>query len=51
MNDININTTYDANLPIKVLFDQVEDRMDYADASNHPKTPEQIVMTGQQLVQ
>jgi len=25
--------------------------MDYADAGNHPKTPAQIVMTGQQLIQ
>ena len=35
---------------IKVLFDQVEDTMDYAAADNNPKTPEQIVMTGQQLI-
>ena len=46
-----MNTAYDVNLPIEVLFDQVEDGMDYADAGNHPFTPEQIVMTGQQLIQ
>ena len=46
-----MNTEYDVNLPIEVMFDQVEDEMDYVDASNHPNTPEQIVMTGQQLVQ
>ena len=42
-----MNTAYDVSLPIETLFDQIEDRMDYADVGNHPKTPEQIVMTGQ----
>ena len=46
-----MNTAYDVNLPIEVLFDQVEDGMDYAGAGNHLFTPEQIVMTGQQLIQ
>ena len=40
VNDTRMNTPYDVNLPIEVLFDQVEDGMDYTDARNHPKTPE-----------
>lgn len=46
-----MNTPYDVNLPIEVLFDQVKDGIDYADARGNPKTTEQIVMTGQQLIQ
>jgi hypothetical protein len=34
-----------------VLFDQIEDGLDFADAGSHPNTPELIVMTGQQLIQ
>ena len=49
-NDIKMNTAYGINLPIEVLFDQVEYYMDYADAGNYPKTTDQIVMTGQQLI-
>ena len=49
-NDIKMNTAYDVNMPIETLFDQVEDGMEYAAAGNNPKTPEQIVMTGQQLI-
>ena len=45
-NNKKMNTAYNVNLPI-----EVEDEMDYADADNHPKTPEQIIMTSQQLVQ
>ena len=37
-------------MPIEMLFDQVEDGMEYVAAGNNPKTPEQIVMTGQQLI-
>ena len=44
-----MNAAYDVDLPIETLFDHIEDRMDYADVGAHPKTPEQIVMTGQQL--
>ena len=51
LNDASMNRAYNVNLPIEVLFDQIEDGMDYADADNHPKTPAQIVMTGQQLIQ
>ena len=47
VNDTRMNASYDVNLPIEVLFDQVEDRMDYVDAGNHPKTPRKIVMIGQ----
>ena len=46
-----MNTVYDVNLYIEILFNQVEDGMEYVDAGNHPKIPEQIVITGQQLVQ
>ena len=49
-NDVKMNMAYDVNMPIEVLFDQIEDGMDYAAAGNNPKTPEQIVMTGQQLI-
>ena len=51
LNTVKMNTAYNVNLPIEVLFDQVEDGMEYADAGSHPFTPEQIVMTGQQLLQ
>lgn len=50
-NNLKMNTLYDVNLPIEVLFDQVEDGMDYAVAGGNPKTLEQIVMIGQQIIQ
>ena len=50
-NEMKMNTAYNVNLPIEVLFDQVENGMDYTDAVNHLKTPEQIIMTGQKLAQ
>ena len=40
INNTRMNAPYDFNLLIEVLFDQVKDGMDYADARNHPKTPE-----------
>ena len=46
-----MNQTYNVNLPIEVLFDQIEDGMDYTDAGNHPKTPAQKVMISQPIVQ
>ena len=51
LNDASMNRAYDVNLPIEVLFNQIEDGMDYANAGNHPKTSAQIFMTGQQLIQ
>ena len=39
LNDASMNRAYGVNLPIEVLFDQIEDGMNYADAGNHPKTP------------
>ena len=42
--------SYDVNMPIEVLFDQIEDGMEYADAGNNPKTPKQIFMTGKQII-
>ena len=51
VNDTRMNAPYNVNLPIEVLFNQMEEGMDYADAGNHFKTPEQTVVTGQQLIQ
>ena len=51
LNDKEMNLVYDVNLQIEVFFNQIKDSMDYADAGNNPKTPAQIVMTGQQLIQ
>ena len=42
-----MNMAYNVNMPIKALFDQAEDGMDYAAAGNNPKTPKHIVMKGQ----
>ena len=39
LNVVKMNAAYDVNLPIKVLFNQVKDGMDYADAGSHPFTP------------
>ena len=41
---------YNVNMPIEVLFDKIEDSMDYVATGNNPKIPEQIVMTGQQPI-
>ena len=49
-NDIKMSTAYDVNMPIEMLLNQVEDGMEYAATGNNPKTPEQIVMTGQHLI-
>ena len=43
-NEASMNMPYDVNLPIEVLFDQIEDGLDLADAGSHPYTPEQIVI-------
>eukprot|EP00593_Proboscia_inermis_P015993 CAMPEP_0171311732 /NCGR_PEP_ID=MMETSP0816-20121228/22010_1 /TAXON_ID=420281 /ORGANISM="Proboscia inermis, Strain CCAP1064/1" /LENGTH=118 /DNA_ID=CAMNT_0011796701 /DNA_START=14 /DNA_END=370 /DNA_ORIENTATION=+ len=45
-----MNMSYNVNMPIKVLFNQIKDGMDYITAGNNHKTSEQIVMTGQQLI-
>ena len=45
-----MNMAYNINIPIKVLFDQIEDGMDYTVARNNPKIPKQIMMTGQQPI-
>ena len=45
-NEASMMIPYDVNLPIEVLFDQIEDGLDFADAGNRPFTPEQVVMKG-----
>ena len=50
INNTRMNAAYDVNHSIETLFDQIEDGMDYTDAGTHPKKPEQIGMTGQQLL-
>ena len=45
-----MNILYNINMPIEILFNQIEDGMDYAAVGNNPKTPQRIVMTGQQLI-
>ena len=47
VNHTRMNVLYNVNLLIEVLFNQVEDEMDYANAGNHLKAPEQIVISGQ----
>jgi hypothetical protein len=49
-NDGKFKTSYDANLPIETLFDQIESAMDYAAAGNTPYTPAQIVATAFQVI-
>ena len=51
LNYASMNRAYDVDLPIEVLFDQIEDGMDYANVGNHSKISAQIVMTGQRLIQ
>ena len=46
-----MNTPYDVNLRIEVLFDQIKNGLDFVDAGRHPYTPEKIAMKGQQLIQ
>jgi len=40
INDSRMNAAYNVNLPIDILFDQIEDGVDYTDAGAHPNTPE-----------
>jgi hypothetical protein len=49
-NDVVFKTTYGPNLPIKTLFDQVENAVDFAAAGNTPYSPEQVVATAYQLI-
>jgi hypothetical protein len=49
-NDASLKASYDPNLPIETLFDQVEDAVDFAAAGLTPYTPEQVVATAYQLI-
>ena len=40
LNNTKMNISYNANIPIEVLFDKVEDSMDYVAAGNYPNMPE-----------
>ena len=50
-NEASMNMPYNVKLPIEVLFNQIEDVLDFVDAGSHPYTPAQIVMKGRQLIQ
>ena len=49
-NKIKMSMTYNVDIHIKALFDQIKHEMDYAAAGKNPKILGQIVMTGQQLI-
>ena len=49
-NKTRMNQPYDPNQPIEVLFDQIEDAIDFAAAGNTPFTNEQIVNSAYNLV-
>ena len=49
-NNAQLRSTYDANLPIKALLDQVEGAVDYDTAGNTPYTPLQAVGIAYQLI-
>jgi hypothetical protein len=49
-NDVNFKSSYDQNLPIETLFDQIENSVDYAAAGLTPYSPEQVVAIAYQLV-
>ena len=44
-NDVALKTDHDPNQPIKSLFDQVENSLDYAASGNTPYSPAQVVTT------
>jgi hypothetical protein len=49
-NDTQMKTSYGANQPIEIFFDQVEDAVDFADAGESPCTPVQVTNIAYQLV-
>ena len=49
-NDISLKTAYDTNQPIKSLFDQVENSIDYATNGNTSYSPAQVFATAFQLL-
>ena len=48
-NDVKLRETYDANNPVKNLFDQVETAVEDAATGNTPYSPEQVVNISFQL--
>ena len=42
-NDVKLHAPYNANHPVKNLFDQVENAVEYAAAGNTPYNPDQVV--------
>ena len=48
-NNVALKKAYDPNQPIKILFDQVENALNYAAARNNPFSPDQVVATAFQL--
>lgn len=49
-NEARMNQQHNPNQPIEVLFDQIDDAIDYAAAGNTPFTNKQIVSTACNLV-
>jgi hypothetical protein len=49
-NDKQMKADYDANQPIELLFDQIEDAVDFAAAGDCPYTPTQVTAIAYQLV-
>jgi hypothetical protein len=49
-NDRTMKQPCDVNQPIEVLYQQIEDAIEFAAAGQTPYTPEQVINTGYQLV-
>ena len=49
-NDARLKTAYNVNQPIKRLFEQIEDAIEYVDAGHNPYTPLQVFTNAFQLV-
>jgi len=49
-NEARMNQPYDPNQPIEILFDQIDDAVDFAAAGNVPYTNRQIVIAAYNLV-
>ena len=49
-NDVKLHAPYNANHPVKNLFDQVENAVEYAAAVNTLYYPEQVVIISFQIV-
>mgnify|MGYP002806862359 FL=1 len=49
-NDEQMKADYDANQPIELFFDQIEDAVDFAAAGDCPYTPTQVTAIAYQLV-